>query len=486
MATAPGCVGRVGQGVLLGAELIFDADTRAPVQPVAGDDLADHVAVFGTRPPTMGHSQILARAEQADLRGRGGAFFPMARKWRTALAAAESGREVVVVCNAAEGEPASVKDVALLLRRPHLALDGLHCAAEALGASTAVVWIHQGSAALAGLRRAVAERRAAGWLEPPVRIVTGPPGYLSGEGTAVVGALNGGPAVPVFLGRPSAQGGLDGRPTVVQNVETLARLALLARSASPDDQPGVLVSVLTADPAGRRLLAARELPGTATITAAVTDEHWSRQPLPRAILVGGFGGRWMRWDAASALTLGEVTRPASGDAGTVSIGAGILAPIPRGRCGVSETAAVMSYLAEESAGQCGPCVFGTRALAQIWARLARGKAHRSDLARLAELEPEMAGRGACRLPDAAVGMSRSALEVFAFDVGRHATGLTCAADPAEAALPLPAVRMAHPWSGGRVAARTIADRPTVGPVGASSPASSPAARTPWRPAVRWT
>ncbi len=97
--------------------------------------------------------QLLDSIEQAELTGRGGAHFPVARKWRTALDAARAGGgEVLVVANGAEGEPASAKDAALLLQRPHLVLDGLVCAAEAFGASSAVLWLQEGAAAVGGAR----------------------------------------------------------------------------------------------------------------------------------------------------------------------------------------------------------------------------------------------------------------------------------------------------------------------------------------------
>ncbi len=423
------------------AQVVFDAASRSLLYAEPADRLTEHLWRYGSRPDLAGRTApVLDALEQVELSGRGGAHFPVARKWRTALEAARAGGgEVVVVGNGAEGEPASAKDAALLLQRPHLVLDGLACAAEALGASSAVLWLHEGAAAVDAVRLALTERRAAGLVEPPVRLVTGPHAYLTGEGNAVVRALGGGPALPVFLRRPAAVAGVDGRPTVVQNVETLARLALLARTGAAGPLPGVLVSVLTRAADGRWVVAAREVAGHRRLAEAVLDGYWADEPRPRAVLVGGFGGRWLRWDDAAPMVLEQmVGRAGPGEPARVSLAAGVLAPLPSRACGVRETAAVVEYLAASSARQCGPCVFGTRALAQVWQRLARGVARRGDRARVRAVAEEIAGRGACRLPDAAVSLTRSALDVFAEDVERHLSGRVCPPDDtSEPVLPVP-------------------------------------------------
>ena len=123
-----------------------------------------------------------------DLTGRGGGHFPAARKWQTVLdATRRTGLLPVVVGNASEGEPASAKDAALLVHRPHLVLDGLAHAAEAVGATESVVWLHgDAHEPHRVLVRALQERRSAGLVEPPVRLATGPSRYLTGESNAVV------------------------------------------------------------------------------------------------------------------------------------------------------------------------------------------------------------------------------------------------------------------------------------------------------------
>lgn len=454
------------------AQVAFAASDRSLLHAEPADRLEDHLRRYGPRPVTTARAgELLLRSvEAAELSGRGGAHFPVARKWRTALEAAQAGgREVLVVANGAEGEPASAKDAALLLQRPHLVLDGLVCAAETLGASSAVLWLHEGASAVEAVGRALAERRAAGAVEPDVRVATGPDRYLTGEGNAVVAALDGGPALPAFLRRPAAVAGVDGRPTVVQNVETLARVALLARTGASGPIPGVLTSVLSRSTEGRWAVVVRELAPFRTVAEAVLDGYWAAAPKPGAVLVGGYGGRWMHWDDAAPLALGRLAaRPAPGG---VSLGAGVIAPLPDGACGVRETAAVVDYLAASSARQCGPCLFGTRALADAWSRIARGAARRGDEERLHEVSAEISSRGACRLPDAAVSLTLSARDVFLADLERHLAGYPCG-PLSPSVLPVPgsiAPPRTTPAPGSRRAAR-VAQASGVSAAGRRRPA----------------
>ena len=143
--------------------------------------------------------------------------------------AARPGRKAVVA-NGAEGEPASRKDRLLLSRLPHLVLDGITLAAAAVGADEAYLCVHRTeSGLLRRLDHAVAERQAAG-LDPVPIQVTGIPGrYVSSEQSSIVQYLNGGPAKPTFSPPRPHERGVNGKPTLVHNVETLAHLAMIAR-----------------------------------------------------------------------------------------------------------------------------------------------------------------------------------------------------------------------------------------------------------------
>jgi NADH:ubiquinone oxidoreductase subunit F (NADH-binding) len=401
-------------------------DDAGPEVPPPGQTLPEHRAALGPRP--RGGEHLIEELQELGLTGRGGGHFPAARKWRAVREGVRrSHRTPVVVANAAEGEPASAKDRALLTTRPHLVLDGLVCAAESIGAEDLVLWTHGDDHALYGvLTRALRERRVLD--EPEVRLATAPAGYLSGEASAIVRALSGGPALPRFSLEYATSAGVDGRPTLVHNVETLARVGLVARSGAQQAPRTSLVTVVTA---GRRTVV--EAAEESTLADALSAGGWPARRAAQAVLVGGYGGRWLPWHVAKGLHLSQ---PAVREAGA-SLGAGVLAPLSQEGCGLTETARVLAFLAGSGARQCGPCLFGLPALAGVVDALARGQTRRRDLRHLHRWADEVLGRGGCHHPDGAVTLLRSALEVFSADVSRHRRHRPCAGAAAVPLLPLP-------------------------------------------------
>jgi NADH:ubiquinone oxidoreductase subunit F (NADH-binding) len=411
--------------VLVGGPVTVPTE-GAPGLPAA-QDLAAHLAAVGPRP--RGDRQLVDELDTIALTGRGGAHFPAARKWRAVRdAVRRTHRTPVVVANAAEGEPASAKDLVLLATRPHLVLDGLVCAAEAVGAQDLVLWTHGDDRALHRvISRALRERAALD--EPEVRVVRAPAGYLSGETSAVVRALSGGPALPAFSLEHATSGGVDGRPTLVHNVETLARVGVVARTGAEGAPRTTLATVVTG---GRRTVV--EADEESTLSEAVAVGGWPGESAAQAVLIGGYGGRWLPWHSARGLHLNQPALRAAG----ASLGAGVLAPLPADGCGVAETARVLAFLADSGARQCGPCVFGLPALAGCVDALARGTARRGDLRRLERWTAEVSGRGGCHHPDGAVSLLRSAVQVFAADWAQHLRHRPCPAARAAPLLPLPA------------------------------------------------
>src|ERR1700736_2897460 len=173
----------------------------------------------------------------------------------TYAAAAGTKGEAVVVVNLAEGEPASFKDRTLGALRPHLILDGAAVAVESVAASRAVVYVGRAhTAAREALQFAARERRRLNPRECHFDIVDAPDRYVAGETSALVNRLNGGPAKPTITPPRPHEVGVDGRPTLIQNAETLAHVALIARygadwfrQVGTTESPGTaLVTVLGA------------------------------------------------------------------------------------------------------------------------------------------------------------------------------------------------------------------------------------------------
>jgi NADH:ubiquinone oxidoreductase subunit F (NADH-binding) len=362
------------------------------------------------------HLSLLTLLDESGLTGRGGAAFPTATKVR---AVAAGKRRPVVVVNGAEGEPLSKKDKLLLRRAPHLVLDGAAALAHALHTRDVFVALSDSDTAGAtALGEALRERRARkldGRLD--VQVVPVPDRYVSGQETALVQYLNGGPARPTFTPPLPYQSGVAKRPTLVQNVETVAQIALIARrgpewfrALGTPAEPGTALFTVSGGverpgvyeiPFGTPLAGLLELAGGTTRT-------------PRAFLIGGYAGAWI--SPSDRLALDEETLRTAG--GTLGVGA--VRVLPEGACGLCESARIANYLAAESAGQCGPCVHGLRSIAASLDTLAHpgGARDRGLLVRRLEV---VAGRGACRHPDGAVRLVASALRVFAPEIEQHAT-----------------------------------------------------------------
>ncbi|MDQ6712210.1 MAG: proton-conducting membrane transporter, partial [Candidatus Dormibacteraeota bacterium] len=192
------------------------------------ESLAEHQQRLGPL-PAIPSGELIAELEASSLLGRGGAGFPVGRKWRTVAERSSGG--AVVLANGAEGEPMSHKDRSLMAARPHLVIDGALLAAGAVGARDIIFYVGgEHRAAEAALRHALAERSADIRLQ--ARIVTAPSGYVSGEESAAVHFVNAGDARPTSTPPRPFERGVGGRPTLVQNVESLALAALISRRGS--------------------------------------------------------------------------------------------------------------------------------------------------------------------------------------------------------------------------------------------------------------
>jgi NADH:ubiquinone oxidoreductase subunit F (NADH-binding) len=391
--------------------------------PDRGSDqgLTEHLRAHGPLPVPARAALLIDEISAAGLTGRGGAAFPAARKLAAVRAASHGS--AVIAANGAEGEPASRKDVTLLWHAPHLVLDGLQLAAAACDANDAVLYVHGGQPQL--LRRlgaAISVRQAARADRIAVRLIEAPPRFLSGEESALVTHVSGGAAVPAFKQHRVFERGISGRPTLVQNVETLAHIALIARNGAgwfrglgTPGEPGSMLCTLH-DADGRNRVAEAAL-GTPIGRLLRIDDG------VQAVLAGGYHGGWLTADQARGLRLADASlRPAGAFAGT-----GVLAALPATACGLAETANVARYLALESAGQCGPCLNGLPRIAAALAVLARPRPARAELASLRRWAGLLTGRGACHHPDGTVRFVATALRVFGAEITEHDRGRCTAA-----------------------------------------------------------
>ncbi len=370
-----------------------------------GPSLTTHREQHGPL-PIIDRDTLLSDLERIQLCGRGGAGFPFVRKVR----ALGPGRPVLVV-NLSEGEPASAKDAALALTRPHLVLDGVVATAAALAAREVhVVLPGERPTAAVAIRTAIAERD-----DPiPVLTHTAEPRFVAGQARAVVELLSGRPNLPTTTWTPEAVSGLHGRPTLLSNAETWARIGLLTlRGVREYARIGTLrepgATLLTVGAPGS-ITTVHEQPYGARLRDVIPRERHGRP-----VLVGGFHGSWATWETVASLRLSASRMRAVG----TPLGAGVLLSLGADDCPVELTCRVVTYLAGQSAGRCGPCFNGLPALAAALERVTLGE---GGAGRVEELSRLVVRRGACAHPDGTVRLVRSLLSTFAEEVSVHTTG----------------------------------------------------------------
>ncbi|WP_433285540.1 NADH-ubiquinone oxidoreductase-F iron-sulfur binding region domain-containing protein [Pseudonocardia sp. CA-142604] len=394
--------------------------------------LADHLARFGPLPTGAGGPvELIDAVDRSGLRGRGGAGFPMSRKLRTVA----SGRgRPIVVANGCDGDPVTAKDAKLLEFAPHLVIDGVLLACHAVGADEAAICVGDGDAHADSMHAALDARHDE---NVTIRAVEVPRRYVASEESALVNFLNSGDARPTVTPPRPAERGVGGRPTLVDNVETLAHLALITRfgaswfrAAGTAQSPGT--TLVTVGGAVRRPGVYEVELGT-PVGAVLAEAGGESEPL-QAVQIGGLGGSWMAIRQARALPLAHEDCRAAG----AVMGTAALVALPERACGLAETARTLRYLAVESAGQCGPCMFGLPAIADDVDDLVRGAdPSGATLDRLHNRLGMIEGRGACAHPDGTTRFAASALRAFADDIADHVAGRPCPWVDAAPWMPVP-------------------------------------------------
>ncbi len=355
-------------------------------------DLEAHRDLFG-RLPRLSDGDIIAMAQQVDLRGHGGAAFPFARKLKAVVdAAAKKDQPTIVVVNATEGEPGSFKDKMLLMRSPYLILSGAALAAEAIGAEEIVIGVASNELANRSLEAAVAAEPG---LRDLVRIVEVPERFISGESGALVRAINGKTPIPPGRKTLAAESGVDGLPTLLSNAETYAQLAVLAllgperyASVGMPEEPGTVLLSVSGSAARPAVV---EVP-TGVPLGSVLDI--CQAPAGDGVLVGGYHGMWLPAENAYVVPVSRSGMEAVGG----TLGAGIVLPLGDGTCPLGEVSRIASYLAGESAGQCGPCKLGLPRIARALAAIIDGSGGIEALDVARRSSAAVSGRGSLRAP----------------------------------------------------------------------------------------
>ena len=424
-----------------------------PAEPLA--DLDAYLAAGGGRAIANARRveavAIIDEVETAGLRGRGGAGFPTAVKWRTVAANCSPELPTTVVVNAAEGEPGTYKDRTILLRTPYAVLEGALVAARAVGAGDVIVAIKEGETAqIDRLTTAIAEMEAAGLLDgTPVAVVTGPHEYLFGEETALLEVVDGRQPFP-RIAPPYRRGVIDvvendedvGRhsgapghvelagpghetpapPALVDNVETLANVVgIIAEGADwfrqlgTDRSPGTIVCTVTGDIAHPGV---GEVALGTTIREALDAIGGGASPgRPIKAVLGGVSAAPV--PAAlldTPLTWEDMAAIGSG------LGTGTLIVVGEATDMTAVAAGAARFLAVESCGQCTPCKVDGLAIADALERLCAGSGGTRDVDAVAKALTTVADGARCNLASQQQAVVGAILDGWSDELAARATG----------------------------------------------------------------
>jgi NADH:ubiquinone oxidoreductase subunit F (NADH-binding) len=331
------------------------------------------------------------------------------------------------VANAAEGEPGSAKDAALWQYAPHAIIDGMEIVADLIGAKRLVIWLHDDERATErSIAQALNEREDAG-KAIKIEVLNMPSRYTSGENSSVISGVNGEKIAPRF-GLDKARPWGVGKPAILaHNSETLARIALVRRFGAKAAQQHLLTVI------GQDRRSVREVSSTTTYQDAMPEV--SGNP---PVLFGGYGATWMSWESIKHLHCDPSLLRAAG----LSFGAGIIAALPQQTCPIVETGRVLTWMASQSARQCGPCFQGLADVSLRWNLLAGGKMSAEEYEVLLRHIGLIPGRGGCSHPDGVIRFARSAITLFAEEVDGHLRGL-CSSKRTVKFLPIPTEKAAQ-------------------------------------------
>jgi NADH-quinone oxidoreductase subunit F len=363
---------------------------------------------------------LVRRVLDAGLRGRGGGWFPVARKWQAVRTEAAdpfraSRLPPIVVANGAESEPGSIKDQHLMRERPADVLAGLSLAARAVGAREAVIFLKGSfSREAAALEAARSQARLDG---VSVAIRHGENSYVAGEETAILEVLEGRRAWPRPKPPLPFASGFEGRPTLVQNVETLARVP--AAVAEPARFKAEETTFVTVWGHVRR-------PGVHEVKLGT--------PLRRIVEEQGGGAtEGLGWifpagPSAAPLRGADADTPLDPDALKAAgsgLGTASILVIGESACPLRIAASLAAFFEREACGQCPPCTMGTANLARILRAVEAGTARAADLQHLAEAAGFMADHGYCAHSRTAATSVTGLLRRCPEDVAAHLGGRGC-------------------------------------------------------------
>ena len=389
----------------------------------------------------MSPEQVIEEVTASGLRGRGGAGFPTGRKWR--LARAQPGRQKYLVCNADEGDPGAFMDRALLEGDPHAVIEGMLIAAYAIGASQGFIYVRaEYPIAIEHAAVALEQARAAGLLgadiltggfDFDIEIRKGAGAFVCGEETALIASLEDARGMPRPRPPFPAVSGYRGRPTNINNVETLANVPLIVgrgaeayAAVGTEGSKGTKIFALAGKVNNTGLV---EVPMGATLRRIVFDIGGG-VPRGRKFKAAQMGG-----PSGGCVPAGYLDRPIDYDSvkeiGAI-MGSGGLIVMDEATCMVDIARFFIEFVQAESCGKCVPCRIGTKQMLDILTRITEGRGELTDIDRLVELGRMIASASLCGLGQTAPNPVLSTIRYFRGEYEAHIIEKRCPANSCEA------------------------------------------------------
>ncbi len=379
---------------------------------------------------------VISEIEKSGLRGRGGGGFPTGRKWR--FTAANRGGKSYVVCNGDEGDPGAFMDRSIMEGDPHKLLEGMAIAAFAIGADEGYIYVRaEYPLAIKRLRKAIADAEERNFLGKNImgsdfsftlHIKEGAGAFVCGEETALIASIEGERGMPRPKPPFPANKGLFGRPTLINNVETLANVPVIMlkgadwfASMGTETSKGTKTFALTGEVNNTGLI---EVPMGTTLREIVFDIGGGIRGGKKfkAVQIGGPSG--------GCLTEEHLDIPMDYDnlikAGAM-VGSGGLVVMAENTCIVEVARFFMNFTQHESCGKCVPCREGTKNMLKILEKIVAGKGEMSDLDLLEELAHSVKEGSLCGLGKTAPNPVLSTLKYFRDEYIAHIKDKKCPA-----------------------------------------------------------
>ncbi len=408
---------------------------------IAPEDIEEYIALdgyeaLGKMLTEMSRDEVIQIVKDSGLRGRGGAGFPTGRKWETAYQ--YDADKKYVICNADEGDPGAFMDRSILEGDPHSVLEAMAIAGYAIGADQGFIYVRaEYPIAVDRLRIAIKQAKEYGVLGEnilgtdfnfDIELRLGAGAFVCGEGTALMESIEGKRGMPRVKINRTAHKGLWGKPTIINNVETLANIPVIFqrgvdwfRSIGTEKSPGTKVFALGGKIENTGLI---EIPMGVTLREIIYDIGGG---IPngkefKAVQTGGPSGGCIPAkyldtpvDFESLAELGSI------------MGSGGMVVMDEDNCMVDIARFFLDFTVDESCGKCVPCREGTKRMLEMLERITQGKGQEGDIDKMLSLADTISSASLCGLGQTASNPVTSTIEFFRDEYEAHINDKRCPA-----------------------------------------------------------